>query len=150
MVKKCYLSGPITGNPNYLAFFAKHERELAAQGYEVMNPTKLDGKNPPPWHEAIIRDLGYILLCDVIALLPGWHASPGARIEVMFGIRMGKRFVIRPDAVAEMIFKVRANCADRNKNQEEEDIPWGNEDDLDEIDEKGFLDGGLDDIPGWE
>lgn len=152
MAKKVYLSGPITGHPNYQAFFAEHEADLANSGYEVMNPAKLDDPdNPPPWHECVIRDLGYVALCDIVALLPGWHQSHGARIEAMFAIKMGKRFIVRPGAAFELIMKLKAAHQPRDYQAEEyeEELPWGDEDELDDIDEKGFLEDGLDDIPGW-
>jgi len=40
---KIYISGPISGleRVDYMANFAEAERELRAQGYDVLNPTRL-------------------------------------------------------------------------------------------------------------
>ena len=140
-----YLSGPISDNPNYIDDFARYEKALTEMGYGVLNPAKLDNPTkPPPWHECIIRDLGYVLLCDFVALMPGWHTSHGARIEVMFALKMGKNFMPLDNAVHEVYF--RLGLALR-----EDDLPWGEEDDLESTEEKGWEDlGGMDDIPGWE
>ena len=128
-----YLSGPMTGNPDYVAFFTKYEKELQAKGYAVFNPAKLDGHNPPPWHECLIRDLGYVLLCDYVALLPGWEDSRGSLIEALFALKLGKGFICVPDSATGVTYKLNF--------EEAEDLPWGDDDDL--------PDDGLDDIPGW-
>lgn len=139
-----YLSGPITGHINYQVVFANYERYLVEQGYEVMNHAKLDDpKNPPPWHECIIRDLGFVVNCDIVALLPGWHESHGARIEVLFALRLGKCFMPLDNAVIGIDFHL-------GMSMHEEDKPWGDEEDLENDDEKGWEDlGGMGDIPGW-
>lgn len=140
---RIYLSGPITGNDNYLEQFAEAERLYTDLGYEVLNPTKLDDpNNPPPWAECIIRDLGFVLVSDIVALLPGWHTSHGARIEVMFAIKLGKRFAFMEGSV----LGVTVHLGMSPDNLVEGDP----EADFDEIDEKGFLEGGLDDIPGFD
>ena len=39
-MKKIYISGAITNNPNYKEQFAAAEAELTAAGYETLNPAK--------------------------------------------------------------------------------------------------------------
>lgn len=143
-----YLAGPISDNPDYLVFFADWEKHYTKLGYEVMNPAKLDEKDdPPPWLECLTRCMGYIGLCDVIALLPGWEASFGARIEMMVGVKLHKRFAIPEGSSHECVFRFRALSLNE---EEEEDIPWGTEDDLDTAGEDFEDPGNLDDIPGWD
>lgn len=138
-----YLSGPITDNPDYQADFARAEQTLIDLGFKVMNPAKLDKKGSKPvWEECIIRDLGYVLLCDALALLPGWENSASSRIELMFAIRLKKTIIPLKGSACGVTFRFAMK-------EKEQDIEWGDEDDLEDIDEKGFLDGGLDDIPGW-
>ena len=41
MIQRLYLSGPITGVPNYLDIFNKAAASLVAEGYRVINPANL-------------------------------------------------------------------------------------------------------------
>lgn len=79
-----YLSGPITGVPDYKERFAAAATLLLDQGHTVVNPANLvgsviEGSIP---NERIMRmDLALLSACDAICLLPGWEMSRGAREE---------------------------------------------------------------------
>lgn len=79
---RVYIAGPMTGIEafNYPAFNAEAAR-LRTLGYEVENPAE----NPAPacgtWAGYMRLALSQMLRCDVVALLPGWAGSKGARIE---------------------------------------------------------------------
>jgi hypothetical protein len=85
---KIYIAGRMSGLPDH-NFPAFHDAAVAwrAAGWEVVNPAELDGDTPyeelvtMPWGYFIRRDLGYLVTCDAIALLPGWEKSKGARLE---------------------------------------------------------------------
>lgn len=87
-MKRIYLSGPMTGLPdfNYPAFNAEAAR-LRALGYEVVNPAE----NPPQasWADYMRQDIPQLLTCDTLALLPAWHNSKGARLEHYVAASMG-------------------------------------------------------------
>lgn len=79
---RIYISGPISGNPDFAEQFAKAAETIKARGYEYINPAEL-GKVLP---DAAWRD--YIDICrqlvpkaDAITFLKGWKGSNGARIE---------------------------------------------------------------------
>ena len=80
-----YISGKISGltKLEVVTKFENAERHLIAQGYEVVNPVKLDhSKNQyEDWGEFMKVDIKALMDCDVIALLPCWHDSKGAVIE---------------------------------------------------------------------
>lgn len=88
-MKKVYISGKISGLERdvYLAHFAKAEELLKAQGYKVVNPTKM----PPcrwPWlyklmdyNLTLLYDIWLMMGCDHIYKIPGWRESPGSNIE---------------------------------------------------------------------
>ena len=81
-MKRIYISGPISGIDRavYLANFAERERTLRAQGFDVLNPTRL----PPSrwlWIYKVLGDLWHLLRCDGITMLDGWQHSRGARLE---------------------------------------------------------------------
>lgn len=79
-IRRIYISGPMTGLPdfNYPAFNAEAAR-LRALGYHVENPAE----NPPQdsWEAYMEVCIPQLLTCDTIALLPGWSESRGALRE---------------------------------------------------------------------
>ena len=83
---KIYVSGPMTGKPdlNKLAFLAA-QQFLEALGHEVMNP-HVFGPQFGVSEDTDLRiiaqyDIGVLLECDMIAMLPGWQESKGALAE---------------------------------------------------------------------
>jgi hypothetical protein len=107
MKLKLYLAGPMRGIPlyNFPAFFAA-AKELRSKGHEVWSPAEndveVDGFDPVANPDAerkqqwtlshyMERDLPVICRVDAIAVLPGWEASEGARLEVMVARQLGKQ-----------------------------------------------------------
>lgn len=90
-MKRIYLSGPMTGLPeyNFPAFFAEAER-LRGLGFDVVNPAEI---NPDggTWEECMRRDVALLVTCDHVATLPGWDKSQGAQLEVYIADRLGIR-----------------------------------------------------------
>lgn len=78
---KIFLSGPITGIPNYVEAFDYVEKLLKEQKFFVMNPAVL-----PPYgfsHEDYMTiTLSMQKICDATFLLPGWEDSEGCIEEV--------------------------------------------------------------------
>jgi hypothetical protein len=85
---KVYLAGPMTGHPdfNYPAFNAEAAR-LRALGLTVSNPAE----NPieETWQDYMRTAVAQLVKCDVVALLPGWEKSRGARIENGLAVSLG-------------------------------------------------------------
>ena len=104
-----YISGPMDGYPNHNkdAFYAA-ERVLRRQGWEVINPARLDEEHPvPPGMTRaqerrffMERDLNAIIngmlaeLGDTIFFLRGSCDSSGAQAELALGRSLGMN--IRP------------------------------------------------------
>lgn len=79
---RVYISGPITGTDDYQERFAKAEEYLRQQGYEVINPARVNGQLPElTWEEYMHISLAMLDLVDMIFMLSGWKNSSGARWE---------------------------------------------------------------------
>ncbi|MCS4250647.1 DUF4406 domain-containing protein [Pseudomonas sp. BIGb0164] len=97
---RVYVAGPMTGiaDFNYPAFNAVAD-QLRAQGYEVENPADRGIVEGAQWAEYIAYDLTRLGLCGVIALLPDWEKSQGAKLEVLIAERLGMTVVNSGDLV---------------------------------------------------
>ena len=99
---RLYLAGPMTGldDFNYPAFNAMAD-ELHARGYEVENPADHGTVAGAVWTDYMAYDLTRLGLCGMIALLPGWEKSQGARLEVLIAERLGMTVVNAHDLVSK-------------------------------------------------
>ena len=88
MAKKIYLSGKISGDPNFKEKFAQKAKELTDQGHLVFNPAL----HPDmfTWEQFMELDLKALANCDSIYLLDDWKDSRGAKIEYDEALRLGK------------------------------------------------------------
>lgn len=83
-----YIDGPMTGLPelNRTAFFEAEQR-LAKYGYPTFDPTCQEaGQTRTDYMCLGISD---VLAADSIAVLPGWEASRGARLEARVAVGLG-------------------------------------------------------------
>ena len=84
--KVVYLSGPMTGKPDYnKSEFTKAEKLVKSMGYKVINPHKvklLRRFRKPVWENYMRSDLRAMMKADMIILLDGWISSEGAQLEV--------------------------------------------------------------------
>ena len=85
---KLYISGPITGVPNYQENFTKAETILKQTGHEVINPCTVVLDDSATWEDYMKADIPLMLMCGGVAVLPGWEASAGARLEVDIAQRL--------------------------------------------------------------
>ena len=78
-----YISGPMAGYPNLnRAAFREAQDRLERAGFKTLNP--LDNGLPEDleWSDYLRADIIMVCQATAIALLPGWEASRGARLEV--------------------------------------------------------------------
>jgi hypothetical protein len=83
-----YVSGPInlggTASASQSAVFKdvfqREVKRLRDLGYRVLNPLE----NPPraSWEEYLKLDIPMVCRADIVATLPDWELSRGARLEV--------------------------------------------------------------------
>lgn len=90
---RVYCAGPMTGLPrfNFDAFEEACDL-LRALGFHVTSPHEMDlanGFDPDSegagfdLRKALEEDIAAVQASDVVALLPGWEASPGTMVEVL-------------------------------------------------------------------
>lgn len=89
---RIYVAGPMTGLPefNYPAFF-NAATLLRAIGHDVEDPSANENPTPGDYHGWLRAGLAQLITCDAVALLPGWEASNGARLEVNVAATLGLR-----------------------------------------------------------
>lgn len=87
--RKVYIGGKMTGltEEESKALFARAEELLKAQGYEVVNPWKIEV--PKHYSGQLLRSLEELAKCDAIYLLDNWTSSNGANCEYWFAKGMG-------------------------------------------------------------
>lgn len=93
---RIYLSGPITGVPNYKKDFEVVKIRLTQKGHcNIVNPAELDGViSNGEYEEYMNMCFALMDMCDVIVLLPGWEKSSGANRELGYAIGKSKRIFI--------------------------------------------------------
>lgn len=80
-MKKIYISGKITDNPNYKADFEAAESALKIAGFQPVNPAEEHLPDGATWADYMRHDIKLLCDCDAIYMLNGWRESAGARIE---------------------------------------------------------------------
>jgi hypothetical protein len=92
---RIYVAGPMTGVAefNYPAFRAATAL-LEAAGHEVEDPSTNENPTPGDYHGWLRAGLRQLIECEGVALLAGWEASGGARLEVNVAATLGLR--VRP------------------------------------------------------
>ena len=100
-----------------LAKFKKAEYMLKDKGHEVFNPTTSGlGRHAESlaqaadydtsfYQEILLLDLVQLSQCDAVLVLPDWHQSPGAKVEMM--LAMALRKPIYQEAPNGRLFEVK-------------------------------------------
>jgi hypothetical protein len=83
-IMRVYISGGITGVPNYKENFSKAESYLKLQGYEVINPCMVVLPESCTWEDYMKIDFNLLSLCDSVYMLKDWGKSSGAFLEIAY------------------------------------------------------------------
>ncbi|WP_248135300.1 DUF4406 domain-containing protein [Pseudomonas sp. W2Jun17] len=90
---RVYVAGPMTGIADFNPAFNAVADQLRALGYEVENPADHGVVEGAQWADYMAYDLTRLGLCGMIALLPDWEKSQGARLEVLIAEKLGMTVV---------------------------------------------------------
>lgn len=87
---KIYVSGPMTGiaEHNFPAFKAA-AAALREAGFDVEDPSEKGIVEGWEWEDYLKYDLIELCKCDAVAVLPDWHKSRGAQLEVHVAEALG-------------------------------------------------------------
>lgn len=85
---KIFISGKITGDPDYRVKFMMARKQLEKQGHIIMTPAVLpDGMETADYMRICFA---MIDVADAVAFLPDWWDSPGAQLEQRYAAYLGK------------------------------------------------------------
>ena len=92
-MKKIYISGKITDNPNYKAEFEAAELALKIAGFQPVNPAEEHLSDGATRADYMRHDLKLLCDCDAIYMLNGWRESAGAKIEHKLARDLGMEII---------------------------------------------------------
>lgn len=82
---RVYISGPITGDPEFAIKFRRAAEKLRDRGLDYVNPAEIATAAPGlSWPEYMKIDLQLLDKCDAIMFLKGWASSAGACREAVY------------------------------------------------------------------
>ena len=102
MTDRAYISGGISGVPDYQERFAVADQMVLAMGLDPVNPLAIkacpddqcfgdsaERFNGHTWSCWLRHDLIELLRCSHIFMLPDWETSQGARLEMRTALDVG-------------------------------------------------------------
>jgi hypothetical protein len=90
MSKRVYISGPMTGYPDFnKPAFNREAERLRVLGYDVVNPAELNPDPTTPWADCLRNDIAHLVTCDALVMIEGWEKSNGAHLEMHIAHRVG-------------------------------------------------------------
>lgn len=99
---RLYISGKITGDEGYLKKFAEAQVALRSEGYEVVNPSMLEGVvSGIEWSQALYVGMNCLIgIADGILMLPDWEESKGACLELGMALGLDMPVYVMKDGKA--------------------------------------------------
>jgi hypothetical protein len=100
---KYYLSGAITSQPDFKAYFKNYEDELRLWGViDIFNPAATNWPQDVKWETCMKYDLKILVDSDILVLLPNWKKSRGVSLEIHIARKLNIRIVKFNNLVREL------------------------------------------------
>lgn len=91
---RIYVSGPMTGLPNYnFDAFNEASKKLRELGWVVSNPADHGLVDGATREDYLRYDAAQLVSCSTVFLLPDWDKSDGARWEVSIATKLGMNLI---------------------------------------------------------
>ena len=106
-MERIYISGPISGVPNYMENFNEVEKQLEDK-YYVLNPARMMSQfDDMDFHWKEYMDIAMVMLnaCDIVYMLKDWENSKGAIVEYYYALGC-KKPVVFQEPKENLIIKV--------------------------------------------
>jgi 5'-deoxynucleotidase YfbR-like HD superfamily hydrolase len=107
--ERVYISGGVTGLPDYTERFEKVEERLTAQGYAVINPSKINAKLPTDTDYEAYMHVSFALIdtADAIYMMKNWQNSRGATREKAYAA--SKEMIIMYEETERSKYRILVN-----------------------------------------
>lgn len=93
-MSRIYISGPISNTTDFQERFAKAQKKLEKDGYEVVNPATLDSTfSKFTYEDFMTLDILLLSRCNGIYMLKNWEQSKGANREYGFALGKGMKIM---------------------------------------------------------
>lgn len=93
---RLYVSGKITGCPDFFKNFEKGSQEVREMGCVPVNPCEYIPKQEGwTWADYMVADLHLMLDADGVYALQNWEDSKGAKIEIQLAKDLGKPVIFQ-------------------------------------------------------
>lgn len=99
-MKYIYISGKITGNPDWKKNFKAAEEKLTAESKNnfIINPETIGYEvekriNNPSYKDYMQADIRLLIICDAIYMLSNWRESKGAKVEHSIAEALGMEII---------------------------------------------------------
>jgi hypothetical protein len=100
---KYYLSGAITCQPDFKAYFKNYEDELRLWGVnDIFNPAATNWPQDVKWETCMKYDLKILVDSDILVLLPNWKKSRGVSLEIHIARELGIRVIKFNNLIREL------------------------------------------------
>lgn len=97
MIRKAYLSGPVSGTSDYRRRFKEAEDYWSnlESCTSIINPIEVNRKLPGgcSYEDLMRMCMTMLQMCDAIIMLKGWLESPGARAERAYALAVGMEVI---------------------------------------------------------
>lgn len=117
--QRIYISGPITGHPDYKEHFAQAADIVRKNGCHAVNPTTMFGWFQPlfaicPYRLQIFIDCLVLTTCKGIFLMAGYETSRGAKLEKAVADFLDMEIIEKHSVVVHSGFITKFSRASQN------------------------------------